>query len=491
MLVLEIAWVGGFARLARHPADPEPDWPPEPDRIFSALVASYGAGGEDRDERAALLWLESLDPPEIDAVETTTRDTVTVFVPPNDVATLPAQRRRQPRTFPTVTLDPDAPFHLRLIWREVNPADHLPALKALAERTSHVGHSASFVRCRFVTCVPAAGVGEPRPAQRAPYPGRLQALQELYLRHRQGDVMARSRPSMRSGRAPRSQKQRPCGPFAGQVEDWVVLAHAGGQRPDLRATAVLGEIARNALLESWTDVHGLTPPTWLSGHAPNGGPTCEPHLAVVPLANVGWEYSDGALFGLAFVPPRSIAEQWKDDTAEAFDRRVKWEQALDRLLARAAEPGVVELGPRSGRWRWRLRPNSLERASLDPSRYFGPSKTWASVTPVVLDRHLKDPWPSGVDEAVDQLRSACERAGLPAPDQVVVTKHAGVRGSPPAWPPTGAPPWSAWARRKCFGQRPMVHVQLHFPEPIAGPLLLGAGRFVGLGLFLPLCSSDA
>jgi CRISPR-associated protein Csb2 len=43
-----------------------------------------------------------------------------------------------------------------------------------------------------------------------------------------------------------------------------------------------------------------------------------------------------------------------------------------------------------------------------------------------------------------------------------------------------------WARRASLGARPLVHVRLRFDTAVTGPVLLGAGRFLGLGLFLPM-----
>ena len=68
MLILDIEWLLGVCFAARSPADATPDWPPQPDRIFSALVASWGARGSRADERAALAWLECQAPPDIAAV---------------------------------------------------------------------------------------------------------------------------------------------------------------------------------------------------------------------------------------------------------------------------------------------------------------------------------------------------------------------------------------------------------------------------------------
>jgi CRISPR-associated protein Csb2 len=104
-LVLEIEHLLGVAFAAREPADGTPDWPPQPDRVFSALVASWGRRGEQPGERRALEWLETQPVPEIEASAGHPRTAPTVFVPPNDPETrrsgdrtvMPALRRRQPR----------------------------------------------------------------------------------------------------------------------------------------------------------------------------------------------------------------------------------------------------------------------------------------------------------------------------------------------------------------------------------------------------------
>ena len=40
----------------------------------------------------------------------------------------------------------------------------------------------------------------------------------------------------------------------------------------------------------------------------SGRATREPHVAIVPLADVGWNYSQGRLMGLALVWPRDVAD---------------------------------------------------------------------------------------------------------------------------------------------------------------------------------------
>jgi CRISPR-associated protein Csb2 len=149
-LVLEIEHLLGVAFAAQTPASDEPDWPPQPDRVFSALVAAWGGRGEKQDERRALEWLEEQPPPEIAVSNGYPRTAPTVFVPPNDPQTrkiadrsvMPAFRRRQPRRFPAFR--PEDPC-IRLIWPQSVADDAtLAALNELAANTPYLGHSSSL-----------------------------------------------------------------------------------------------------------------------------------------------------------------------------------------------------------------------------------------------------------------------------------------------------------------------------------------------------------
>ena len=110
-LVLEIEFLTGVCRAARGTGDDSPDWPPQPDRVFSALASAWGVRGELPVERAALEWLEGQPPPVIRASAHSARTAPDVFVPPNDpksskamhtyLRVLPEHRPRQPRRFGT------------------------------------------------------------------------------------------------------------------------------------------------------------------------------------------------------------------------------------------------------------------------------------------------------------------------------------------------------------------------------------------------------
>ena len=72
MLTVEVEYLTGVARAANEFGNAA-DWPPQPDRLFSALVATWSARGEHDDERAALEWLERAAPPVIEASHASSR----------------------------------------------------------------------------------------------------------------------------------------------------------------------------------------------------------------------------------------------------------------------------------------------------------------------------------------------------------------------------------------------------------------------------------
>jgi len=207
------------------------------------------------------------------------------------------------------------------------------------------------------------------------------------------------------------------------------------------------------------------------------------------MGNLGWNHSDGRLMGLALLPPKAITARWAEPGPGPFGDR----QAFLRVMASLGEADaegsrLLTLAPRQGKggWEWRLRPAESGAHSLAPARYLRAAAHWASVTPVLLDRHLKAEGDAARAESIDIVARACERIGLPRPVSVEVGKYSTIRGSPPAWPPGGAPNWQNWSRKMSFGQRRLFHVRLGFAVPVPGPVLIGAGRFVGLGLCLPV-----
>jgi CRISPR-associated protein Csb2 len=478
-LVLEIEYLLGLAFAARTPASSDPDWPPQPDRVFSALVAAWGARGERPEERHALEWLEAQPTPELAATGGHVRTPATVFVPPNDPQTgrvgdptvMPTARRRQPRRFPAYR--PDDPV-VRLIWRAPEAdGEILAALNALAADTPYIGHSASLTRCRFsARTAPEATA----PARRQVYRGRLAELERIY--------QAGHRPSSGSEAhiRPIGSDERPRSVFA---DRWLVLEHVGGEMPDLRAAAVISKALRDALMAGYKRTIGETAvPTTVSGHNPDGSPLREPHLAIEPLAFLGSPYADGRVFGFALIPPGNAELLDDTDFQNAVKAIAPWNDNEHRR----------EL-PLNGFCLTFTPSGDGTKRSLDPSPYVATARTWATCTPIVLDRHLKSSGNSERDrEICDLIAQACRNIGLPAPavvrsgdgqredPAIAAGKHPAVSGAPSAYPSGRAPAWMRWRLPQSLANRQLSHAVLRFEAPVRGPVILGAGRFVGLGL---------
>lgn len=470
MLALEIEYLSGTVVAATGPTEADNvDWPPQPDRVFSALVASWGARGESAAERKALEWLERQSAPRIIAGQIAKRKASVVYVPPNDFRTssagfdvLPARRQKQPRYFRS---GHTGEVMVKFIWPDSPAPEIFADLDKLARDTAYLGHSSSFTRCRFTEG--DYDLRDSEAPKYAVYPGRLEELERLYHvgeRTGHGNIVVSD---------PRSlQADDDRSVFS---TDWIVLADDGGRAPDLRAAPLVAKVVRDALMGAYERLHELAVPEWLSGHTPDGSPSTAPHAAFIPLADVGWKHSEGRrLMGFAIVLPRDVKPEALFDTIGALLRR-----DVD-------SPGIVlQCG---GSRPWILFPSLgpvVEKPSLSPSRYTRRSTLWATATPIALDRYPKRRAPEErTREIAEQLAIACENIGLPRPSYVGVDVSPMVNGAPPSIVPADAPTWQRWQLPRSLHGRSLTHAVIGFNEPIAGPVILGAGRYVGLGLCL-------
>lgn len=471
-LVLEIEFLTGVYRGARTPASEVPDWPPQPDRVFSALVSAWAHRGGNEDERRALEWLEKQPTPTVHASGHAVRTAPNVFVPPNDfkasktaktyLKVMPDQRPRQPRRFPVAC--PEDPV-MAIVWPEDPGSDLRGSLDGVARDVSYLGHSASLVRCRFLRGGSMRLSQAGSPAQRRTYPGRLV---ELEAAHHANPVRPDIRPGTSVFRETLTMEGESRSP-------WLVLEVIEGETPDLRASALVCRTLRQALMSGYRRV-GLADsiPEIISGHTADRKPTRRPHLAVVPLAFAGYEHADGRVLGFALLPPTGIELRSIPGFLLALESIAPYDCGRERRVLR------LDGSPLN-------KPLSLAPAgatpirSLLPEPYVEAARVWASTTPIVLDRHLKRNDDSEIREIIAQ---ACENAGLPRPDsdRIRTGKHSAVEGAPPARPGTGAPPWTRWKVPESLATRSLVHAVIDFGRETSGPVLLGAGRFTGLGL---------
>jgi CRISPR-associated protein Csb2 len=462
VLAIEVEYLLGRSVATDVSQRDKAEWPPHPSRLFSALVdALADVGVESSAERAkcesALRWLEALPPPEIAASvddDISQRTSVKYWVPINDEtagelrsAPLVEQRKRQERFFPaTVPMDPVVVF----AWPNVEPeAEHHAALDRLVARIPYLGHSSSVVRVALRNDAPTLRIAPMARGDRllrVAGPGRLARLTAVH-ELRKSDTLVQP-PKGREvwyGTAHLPLAQGPHGPARIVAVEGVSLG--------LEDTAPLVSRYRAALLSLLGDG---SPPV-LTGHVESGAPTSEPHIAYAPLANVDHSHADGSIKGIAVVLPR--------DMNGADVRRL--ESAMGRLR-------TLHFGAR-GNIATRLLGTEDELKSLDFRRYTRAATTWASVTPVALSAHSK-PKKGLTDEAV-VLRDL-QRLGLPCPAELHLQNVSYVRGG-------GRAGDSSRRGVSSITGRLLRHVFVRFPERVQGPLLVGAGRYMGFGLLLP------
>jgi CRISPR-associated protein Csb2 len=519
-LVLEIEFLSGVCFAAIGPDSEAPDWPPQPDRIFSAFVATWAARGERDEERRALEWLEELPTPRLFASEADARTTPTVYVPPNDYQTpsgelnklrwfreflskgieppekgghkklwlqawnvMPDQRKRsglKERIFPATR--PRDPI-MRLCWLGVEPDQAtLSALRVLAQDTAYIGHSTSFTRCRFVVGQEALDFNAGRLPERAIYAGRLNELCEAHARfEKSADKKDRPKKGARVAPEPKPRQKR-SNLFG---DRWLILEHVAGEMPDVRACAVVAKTLRDALLSGYQRIgleHEI--PEVVSGHTADGGPSRAAHLAIIPLPFAGFPYADGHVMGFALVPPKASAILEDETFRKALRGLAQVDEGRGRRIlnltpAQGADSAFsIDLSPT-------FEPPTGKR-SLDPRFYTLPAHIFATVTPVALDRHLKEKGEARVEEIATQVANACCNIGLPEPEVVIPDKHSAIEGAPSAYPFGKSPAWMRWRLPPSLSSRQLTHVVIRFVQPIEGPVILGAGRFLGLGLCRPL-----
>jgi CRISPR-associated protein Csb2 len=561
---LTIGWeyLTGYA-VATDPGNRNrAEWPPHPGRLFMALAAAWFETGVDPAEGEALRWLETLDDPELflPQVEPTfERSNVTVYVPVNDragpsAATLqsaPAMpRSKQPRMFPRVWVG-DGPCFMH--WTNATGADqHSVWLDRLCWKVTRIGHSSSLVRmwvadgeqsisgsasrwisdeelAQFQVRRVSSGTLDmlaerfngPARERHAALSEQIEALalekkikgsgarerkaeidkqiQELISQRDSLNARPALRPSLglwsgyrRGGIATKSER-----PHAHFDTDVLILSQVAGPQLPLISTLAVTKAMRGTVMK-YSDVQPA--PSWVSGHFADGQPVRddEGHLGFIPLPFVGRKHADGHLLGVGLVFPRSV---------ERRDRA----RALSKLLvepsSRQAKPIELTLG-RLGVWSVAKCDWSEQRLALRPetwTAYPHGDDTWASVTPVVLDRFPKTDrgknradWTQEVGGIVVE---ACTRIGLPQPIAVdidttswhlgspravrkrrPVRNHLGVSDDDNTSLGDGFPPFPAKGTKV---PRPQVHVWLRFSERVVGPILLGAGRYLGYGLLKP------
>lgn len=503
MLTIEVDYLTGCAVATDRQNRSAPEWPPHPQRLFAAFVAAYEECGFGEPERAALEWLEGLAPPHLAYSDAIPRDPVAVYVPVNDVTTpesapraiknglraLPSHRPRQERFFPTVVPVEALVYFSWPDATEDDLATHRPALESLATEIGYLGHSTSLVRVAVVdeppppTLEPSFDPAVPATERlRTVTAGRLSLLEETYrqsidgLRRIEAPDIPRTRYRPAVGSPASSQN------VFGETRDWFVFKRVAGRPLPVESCLALTNSVRRAVCEKCDDSLAAL----LCGHDPDGTPTRNPHVAFVPLAHVGHRHADGEIHGFAVVLPRGLPYSTRQSVlGRLAELRNVWndERACDRQHL-------------AFNWRVEMLTGEDRLKTLQPSTYLRRSRQWATVTPVVFGHFLRK-----LDDSRTQriLTHSCRDIGLPPPIRAEISPVSRLLGTSassefPSLSCKGKPVWTAFRARRHQLPRKLndgtpvrmrYHVALEFAEPVSGPVILGAGRYFGMGLCRP------
>jgi CRISPR-associated protein Csb2 len=441
------------------------EWPPHPARVVCALAAS----AENEAGWDALRWLESQQPPQVwsDPAASVRTGHARAYVVEN--ATSPKggnlswpgrNNGMRSRAFAV-----PATGSFAIVWPQATPsADVQTRIRELARKVPYVGRSTSVAELTAISVLPeraahwvtheVVSLGNPAASceLRVPYIGYVDELQAAYSDGRRSWTVDRVLPYAQADSLSAQYADAGSAVEQGPFEDLLVwsltrpLTRIGGDQ-----VVALTSALRRAVISRVDE----PVPAQVSGHGAEG----RPHVGFLAIPDVGHHNADGHILGLALAVPRGLP-------AADLERLIKAVVVAPMSRLRITRDRCLDLE------------YGADRNTIQPSRWGsrGGSAVWSSVTPLMLDGHLR----RGRDVASEVGRSFVI-AGYPEPADIEVSEMPLVEGG--VWRPRNGSMPSGRPQRELF------HARVTFPSPIRGPVLAGSMRYLGLGLFLPVGAS--
>ena len=199
-----------------------------------------------------------------------------------------------------------------------------------------------------------------------------------------------------------------------------------------------------------------TVPWQLHGHAVPSGQQKPYQLArYLTLGNVGGRYSDGRIHGCAIWLPPNIEPSVEEGLRRAL---WGWSSLRSRTVSTEVEPYEGELRP------W----------STVPKRWTGPAIRWRSVTPIVAETGVKKRGPN-----LEQVQRWFRNAGHEPPSDIEVSPAPRIPGAQRLRP-------SQVHHHRERSAYPYFWIDARFDAEVEGPLCVGRGRHLGMGLLAPV-----
>lgn len=477
------------------------DWPPSPARLFQALVAGNAVGaGLPTDCADSLRWLEALPPPEIRSQRGLLGLPFTTFVPNNDLDAKGGDPARVVDIRVAKSIQPrhiDAHLPIVYAWKfsatesAEAAADHVCAM---AENIYQLGRGVDMAWTvanvmdaeaaeQMLGAIPGEifrpGSGRCEIALDCPQPGSLDSLLTRF--QAQG---ARFK-SVKEGRkvkvyftnAPKAKFRRV---DYNPAESWRLfeLRAQGADAkfyswPQHRAVKLVEQVRdkiANRLAEALPEQTATIERIIIGRNASEADKARRIHL--VPIPSIGHAQTNRSIRRLLLKVPADCPLAIGDIEWALSGLGISENKANQGTLVPAEDLGM-------------LRHYALE--SGDSYR------VWRSVTPVALPlaaahrridpQHRKEEAKPGTERADEEQRASA--AVLQA------LRHAGLRTRVDAVR-VQREPFSRrgvraedFARDTRFAKERLWHVELRFAEPSEGLIVIGDGRYVGLGLMAP------
>lgn len=468
------------------------DWPPSPFRLFQALVAAAHLGRAiSAIERTALTWFEHLEPPVIAVPSGKKSKTVTYYMPNNSLDTVEgnpfriAEIRRSKEVVAWL-FDERIPFLYawpinanEALSEEIgNISKRLYQFGRGVDMAYAVSESIDSDALERVLANHGGNVYRPTPqgsggALRCPKGGSFKSLIKRHaeqLKKLRSNALCQASPPVYNQVVYDS-------PPARLLFDLVRNDSKGGyyaQAPE--HTAGLTERIRDLAARRLEKHFGRETVQRIIVGRYAGEADKSLRIRIVPLPSIGSVHADRRIRRVLIEVPPACPIQ-SGDIAWAFNGL---DLGCDVQTGEVLDDAGPLLVPSDSR-------EMLSHYGIEDS--VGElSRIWRSVTPIALPFSRMRGQISGNRRLANgmalthDVRQALRHAGLDSTAEVsrIQREPFDVNG-------TRAEVFSYGKR---FSSRRLYHVEITFEEPIAGPVVIGDGRYLGLGLLAPLQGGD-
>ena len=460
------------------------DWPPSPFRLFQALVAGAALGNQfDPDFKNALEWFECLPPPRIVSPPARRGKHFEIFVPNNDLDAKggnPANVRdiRVPKSFRPWFFDPSLP--LIYSWDDVDDSSsEILSVRDITQRLYQLGRGSDMAwataeildrnKAESLLNEHPGVIRVPSKAGNVPCPVR-NSLRSLIKRHQTKRFI------QKDGKILFVQPPKAVFKQFGynsplQSLHFEIRDETGFTPHPTRSAALLITGLRNSaakkLAEALPSKSNLVERILVGLGA--GTADLPQRVRIVPIPSVGTRYTDSLIRRIMIeVPPECPISA--DDILWSFN-------------------GLKPHNPVTGEsWHGRLFPTENHNIA---NLYKESSSLFRSVTAVALPKAQRRRLsPATRETKSGNERSKEEMSAVNAVNQAL--RHAGINDIPKQVRVQLDPfhlrgtPARSFASGSRFSKQSLWHVEILFNKPVKGPLILGDGRFCGLGLMVPI-----